>query len=59
MSCPVTLLPTQGPPVTIAKPCSIRHRKSAISGVAGLVGATSGVVQISLHESTVEVERLQ
>jgi len=58
-------LPTPGLPVTIAKPpstqrpCSIRHRKSAISGVAGLVGATSGVVQISLHESTVEVERLQ
>lgn len=31
----------------------------ATSTSLGLVGATSGVVQISLHEPTVEVERLQ
>jgi hypothetical protein len=31
----------------------------ATSTSLGLVGATSGVVQLSLHEPTVEVERLQ
>jgi hypothetical protein len=31
----------------------------ATSTSLGLVGATSGVVQISLYEPTVEVERLQ